>query len=155
MAPKGNRLHAARGRNCYACATCPDLAVGADVLFYMEQQMHLHSGLLFGSLFIVPIADDVPTFDVAASCRAAVTASAGIVDSQSYASCMKEENDTREQLRQSWQSFSASNRQNCTAEASSAGTASYVDLIVCLQIARDGKPDSVIQLVKGARKKRS
>src|SRR5262249_9789772 len=107
-----------------------------------------------GTLFIVPVSDPVPTFDVAASCKGAVVASAGLVDAQSYAKCMKEETDTRQQLVQSWESFSEPNRRGCTAEASSAGTASYVDLIVCLQIARDGKPDLGIQPITGARKRK-
>lgn len=116
--------------------------------------MYYPSSLLLGSLMIIQASEQVPTFNVAASCKAAVEASVGMSEAQSYASCMKEEGDTREQLVRIWQSFSAAHRQSCTEEASSAGIASYVDLIVCLQIARDGRPDTGIQLIKGAGKKK-
>jgi hypothetical protein len=116
--------------------------------------MYYPSSLLLGSLMIVPASEQVPTFNVAASCKAAVEASVGMSEAQSYASCMKEESDTRDQLVRIWPSFSAAHRQSCTDEASSAGTASYVDLIVCLQIARDGRPDTGIQIITGARKKK-
>ena len=107
--------------------------------------------VLLGAQLLIPASDQVPSLGVAASCKA-VTAM-GIVDSQSYEACMKDENSARVQLVQSWQSFSAPHRVQCTSEASMGGTASYVDLLVCLQLARDAAAAQKIEL-KGAGRRR-
>jgi hypothetical protein len=64
---------------------------------------------------------------------------------------MKDENEARGELLKGWQTFSVPARINCTAEASSDGMASYVELLVCLQM--DRAADQVTKL-KGARKKK-
>ena len=107
--------------------------------------------LLLGAQLAVPISDRVPTLDVATGCKAA--SSISVAESQSYEACIKDENDARAQLRQSWPSFSAAERTRCSAEASMGGPASYVDLLVCLEITRDAAAAEKIKL-KGARKKR-
>ena len=113
--------------------------------------MHVIPVLLsVGASLLIPIADKVPTLDVAASCKA--VARIGLADSQSYDSCMKDEMSAREELMKSWQSFRAPERATCTSEASAGGSASYVDLLVCLQIAHDADAAQKTQL-KGARKK--
>jgi hypothetical protein len=84
---------------------------------------------------VSPVNDRVPVFDVAVSCRAA--ASAGISVSQSYQSCMNDERSAREDLVRDWASFAAGDRSRCTAESSGGGLPSYVELLVCLQMARD------------------
>lgn len=109
------------------------------------------SMLLLGAQFLMPVADRVPTLDVAASCKAATEISVSVA--QSYEACMKDENSAREQLQKSWQSFSAPERTRCSAEASMGGPASYVDLLVCLQIARDADAGEKIKL-QGARRKK-
>jgi hypothetical protein len=97
------------------------------------------------------VSDTVPTLNVAPSCRGA--AQIQMVDSQSYDSCMKEEASAREQLLRSWQSFAAADRASCTADASSAGLESYVELLVCLQIAGKIEAEKQTKLI-GARRKR-
>ena len=83
-----------------------------------------------------PVSDKVPaSFDVAVSCRAA--ASAGIAESQGYQSCMNDERSAREELVRDWATFAAADRSRCTTELSGGGLPSYVELLVCLQIARD------------------
>lgn len=107
--------------------------------------------LLLGAQILVPVADQVPTLNVAASCKAATEIS--IAQSQGYENCMKDENTARGQLVTSWHSFSVPERTRCTAEASMGGPASYVDLLICLQIARDAAAAEKIEL-KGARKRK-
>jgi hypothetical protein len=65
---------------------------------------------------------------------------------------MKDEMSARQELMRSWQSFRAPERSTCTSEASAGGTASYVDLLVCLQMAHDADAAQKNQL-KGARRK--
>jgi hypothetical protein len=51
-----------------------------------------------------------------------------------------------------WQSFSVAHRTRCTSEASGQGLSSYVELLVCLQIAA-GPGGMQNTTLKGARKK--
>lgn len=114
--------------------------------------MHLSSSvLLLGAQLFIPVTDHVPTLSVAVSCKGA--ASVAMADSQSYDACMKDENQAREQLLTSWQTFSVPHRSRCSAEASSEGIASYVELLVCLQIASGTDLTQGSQL-KGAKRKK-
>jgi hypothetical protein len=113
--------------------------------------MKIISSLFVGGMnLLMPVADQVPNFDMAPSCRAA--AQIPMADAQSSDACMREENAARAQLVQLWQSFAARDRSSCTAEASSAGLPSYVELLVCLQIASNVEGGQRTQL-KGARRK--
>ena len=103
--------------------------------------------LVLGSQLIL-VSDHVPTLNVAASCRA--VAAIQLADSQNYDACMRDENSARDELTKSWQSFSAPERTRCIGEATTGGIDSYVDLLVCLQMARDADAIQKIEL-KGAR----
>jgi hypothetical protein len=87
----------------------------------------------------VPVADNVPTLNVASSCRAAadINKTSGLADPQSYDNCMADEESARKELVPIWTSFRAPDRSRCESEASSGGVYSYVELLVCLQLARD------------------
>jgi hypothetical protein len=83
----------------------------------------------------VAFAADVPRLDVAGACRAAAGADIGIkYDAER---CLKSENDARDQLRAQWTNFPATDRSLCTQTATMGGTASYVELITCLELKRD------------------
>lgn len=106
------------------------------------------SFLILGAQLLIPVADTVPAFDVSTSCKGA--ASVQVADSQTFSSCMKDEETARTQLLKSWQSWPASERAQCADEASSGGPPSYVDLLVCLEISRDADAITKVKL-KGAR----
>ena len=106
--------------------------------------------LLAGASILTPVSENVPNLNVVPSCRGA--AEIRMVDSQSYDSCMKEENTAREELLRSWQSFTAPDRATCASEAASAGLASYVELLVCLQIASKYDPEKQTKLTGAQRK---
>src|SRR5688572_30504994 len=106
--------------------------------------------LILGAHLLMPVSERVPTLNVGPSCRAA--AAIGLAGSQSYDDCMKDETTAREQLLAGWQAFTMPDRVRCSGEASMDGIASYVELLVCLQMSRDAAAAQGIQL-KGARKK--
>jgi hypothetical protein len=117
----------------------------------MEATMHMTASVaLLGAQLLIPVSDQVPTFNVERSCKGAVAATAGMTDTQSFSACMAEESEARNQLGPIWQSFSAAHRTRCTAEASGQGLASYVELLVCLQLASGGNMQPTP--LKGARK---
>jgi hypothetical protein len=90
--------------------------------------------LVVGAPAIVAIAD-VPAYDVSPSCRAAVTVMPG-----SFEACMKDEQSARAQLAASWDRFTASQRDSCVqAESNTGGPPSYVELLTCIQMAKDAQ----------------
>lgn len=90
--------------------------------------------LAFGSQLVIAVADGVPAFDVAPGCRAAVTVMAG-----SFGACMQDEQAARAQLASQWDGFASSDRASCTQTETVGGTPSYVELLSCLQMARDAR----------------
>ena len=51
--------------------------------------------------------------------------------------CLKIEQEARDQLTRQWVDFPAADRTLCTQTATMGGTASYVELITCLEMKRD------------------
>jgi hypothetical protein len=113
--------------------------------------MNIPVVVLFGAQLVVPVVEQVPTLDVSASCKGA--AAVVMADSQSFDACMRDENQAREQLAKSWQTFAVPLRSRCASEASSEGIASYVELLVCLQV-QSGASQLDHSQLKGARKKK-
>ena len=92
------------------------------------------SMILLSSQLIVPIADGVPKFDIARSCKLDVAATAGLAVDQSIKSCMNDEQKAKRQLASQWSKFPAPSRASCTSQESIGGTPSYVSLQTCLQM---------------------
>jgi hypothetical protein len=82
-------------------------------------------------------ADDVPTYDVNKSCKADVQAYQG---TGTRAGCMTDEQNARQMLVSQWTTFAPENRTRCTQMVGDpAGPQSYVELLTCLQMAKDVK----------------
>ena len=92
------------------------------------------SMVVLGSQLLVPVADGVPKFDIARSCKLDVAATAGLSVDQSTKSCINDERKARQQLGSGWSKFPASSRASCASQESIGGTPSYVSLLTCLQL---------------------
>ena len=92
------------------------------------------SMIVLGSQLLVPVADGVPKFDIARSCKLDVAATAGLSVDQSIKSCINDEQKARRQLGSQWSKFPPSSRASCTSQESIGGTPSYVSLLTCLQL---------------------
>jgi hypothetical protein len=92
------------------------------------------SMIVLSSQLVMPVADGVPRFDIARSCKLDVAAAAGLSDDQSLKSCMSDERKARQQLAGQWSKFPAPSRASCTSQESIGGTPSYVSLQTCLQM---------------------
>jgi hypothetical protein len=79
-------------------------------------------------------AADVPTLDVARTCKPIANDRSLAIDTDR---CFKTEKEARAQLTREWTNFPASDRTLCTQTATMGGTASYVELITCLEMKRD------------------
>ena len=87
-------------------------------------------------------ADEVPSFDFTVSCRSLTKSGASSLPSQGTAtvsSCENDERDARTKLVAQWSQFVAEDRTRCTQETQTGGYPSYVELITCLQLARDAR----------------
>ncbi len=89
--------------------------------------------ILFVGSQLVLVADAVPEFKLEPSCRAA--ASAGMPGRDENA-CRRDEQDARGKLKQQWSEFSAAERAHCVRLSAVGGSPSYVELLTCLELAK-------------------
>jgi hypothetical protein len=92
------------------------------------------SMIVVSSQLVVAVADRVPTFDIARSCKLDVAATVGLSVDQSIKSCVNDERKARQQLASQWSKFSGSSKAECIPQESIGGTPSYVSLLTCLQL---------------------
>lgn len=86
-------------------------------------------------------AGAVPVLRVEPLCRATSTQSvnpfaAGDAKA-AFDQCVQAERSYREQVEKEWSNFSQADRQHCTSLVQMGGSASYAELITCLEMARD------------------
>ncbi|HEY6259382.1 MAG TPA: hypothetical protein VIY51_26685 [Xanthobacteraceae bacterium] len=93
--------------------------------------------LTMGAHLTIAVADPVPSFNVEPSCRAAASGAAGIKQDMSV--CLDDEKGARDQLAKEWGEFAANDRGLCTRLATTGGSPTYTELLVCLQMARDAR----------------
>jgi hypothetical protein len=92
--------------------------------------------VILTSLHPTPIADTVPKYDIARECRS----ESGSKDTQDK--CATDEKQARDQLQKEWTQFGASDKSQCNQETNADGSPSYVELLTCLEMARDVKRSS-------------
>jgi len=90
--------------------------------------------IIVSTQLVVAVADRVPAFDIARSCKLDVAATTGLSVDQSLKSCVNDENKARQQLASQWSKFTASSKAQCIPQESVGGTPSYVSLLTCLQM---------------------
>ena len=90
--------------------------------------------IVLGAQLVAPVADRVPSIDIARNCRLNVAATAALTVDQSIKGCVRDEQQARAQLQKQWSHFPAASRASCSAQ-NNIGGASYVDLLTCLQMA--------------------
>src|SRR5215472_9696122 len=90
---------------------------------------------------MVPAAqsDQIPFLDVNPVCHGIAMQGeleAGL-QRTSFQQCVKSEQDTREQIKKEWSTFTTSDKSDCVALAKTGGESSYTELITCMEMARD------------------
>lgn len=111
-----------------------------------------------GNPLVTSVGDRVPTLNVEATCKASVATdkAMNLDNPQSYESCMRDETTAQQQLVAGWSSSPGSVRDRCEQEAVAGGSASYVDLLTCMQMAADwAKASSPTPVLRGASKNRN
>jgi hypothetical protein len=91
----------------------------------------------------VAVADSAPTFDIVRECRFE-GGSAANVDQ-----CASDEAQALGQLKAEWTQFAGADKSSCTMQTTIGGFASYVDLLTCLEMARDTRGAAEAQNAPG------
>ena len=95
------------------------------------------ASILAAAQLVITVANEIPRFNIDATCRADAAASAGIALSQTVAACKQDEQNAHDQLVKQWAQFRPSDRAICASLASEADADSYVELLTCLEMARE------------------
>jgi hypothetical protein len=92
--------------------------------------LHLPIAIL-ATLSPIPVSNTVPTFDMVRECR---FEAGSMVD---FDRCSRDEAIALRQLQQAWTKFADADKRTCVGESTIGGFASYVELLTCLEMARD------------------
>jgi hypothetical protein len=97
-----------------------------------EANMSVHLPILI-MITLTPVAasDTVPNFDIARECRSESGLKAD------YDRCSDDERTALRELQKTWTQFAVTDKRTCVVSTTIGGFASYVELLVCLQLARD------------------
>ena len=79
----------------------------------------------------VAVSDAVPKFDIVRECR---FEGGSTVE---FDRCSQDEAAALEQLKANWAQFTGVDKSTCLSVATAAGFASYVELLTCLEMARE------------------
>ena len=94
------------------------------------------ASIALGAVLTVAAVDQVPTFDTRPSCA---DAASEISVTRTVERCQQSEQQARDTLSSQWHGFPAADKQNCVAETNIGGFPSYVQVLVCLELARDAR----------------
>ncbi|WP_213736924.1 hypothetical protein [Bradyrhizobium sp. dw_411] len=92
--------------------------------------------VILASLPFTKVADTVPSFDIVRECRSEGGSAATLER------CAADEAAARDQLQPQWAQFTPRDKTVCLRETSMDSTPSYVELLTCLEMARDVKKSS-------------
>jgi hypothetical protein len=87
--------------------------------------------VILATLLPVAVSDTVPKFDIVRECR---FEGGSTVD---FDRCSQDEAAALEQLKANWAQFTGVDKSTCLPGATVGGFASYVELLTCLEMARE------------------
>ena len=87
--------------------------------------------LIMTTLTPVAASDTVPNFDIPRQCRFESGLKAD------YDRCSDDEGTAIRELQETWTQFAVTDKRTCVDYTTIGGFASYVDLLTCLEMARD------------------
>jgi hypothetical protein len=99
--------------------------------------MILFPAMLVGGHLLVAVVDRVPDLNFEPICRDRAAESLGVKDDSAV--CMKDETAARDQLAKTWDEFASADRTRCLRMSTMERTASYIEVLTCLEMDRDAK----------------
>jgi hypothetical protein len=97
--------------------------------------------IALGTQLVVMVADVVPKFDIARGCHLDSTQAFDLNTGkdETIKKCVADEQGAMAVLSTQWSQFREADRRQCIEEADIGGPPSYVDLLTCLQLAKDAR----------------
>jgi LAS superfamily LD-carboxypeptidase LdcB len=92
--------------------------------------------IALGGLLLVASSDRVPTLNTAPTCAGA---NGDLSATRTVPKCRESEQQARDALAAQWSNFPAADKAECVAETSIGGFPSYVQVLTCLEMARDAR----------------
>jgi hypothetical protein len=94
------------------------------------------AAVMLGGVLTVSAVDNVPALNTKPTCAGATSVLSG---NRNIASCEQSEQQARDTLSTEWQKFPISDKRSCIAETNIGGFPSYVQVLTCLEMARDAR----------------
>jgi hypothetical protein len=94
--------------------------------------MNFAWAIIVASQLVVAVEDRVPTLNIDSVCNAK-----NIQGQNDASQCVRDEQTARDTLIKEWAQFNGADRVQCIGTSTSSGIASYVELLTCLELARD------------------
>ena len=99
------------------------------------------TAMTLGTVLTVAVVNPVPTFDTRPTCAGAAEE---VSVNRTIERCQQSEQEARDALASQWDKFPNADKRTCVATTRIGGFPSYVQLLTCLELARDArtlKPD--------------
>ncbi len=93
------------------------------------------SALTVAASLVIPVADQIPNLNVNPTCSGGATSAAG--GGRSRDVCIRTELSARDQLAAEWDEFPPAERRRCVQLATMTNLPSYVQVLTCLEMARE------------------
>ena len=88
--------------------------------------------VILATLSPIPVSNSVPQFDIARECHF----EGG--PTSTFDRCSRDETAALSELKSQWAQFGDTDHKSCVATTTIGGFASYVELLTCLEMTRDG-----------------
>jgi hypothetical protein len=92
------------------------------------------SAMIFGGHLLIAVADRIPQVNFERTCREAT--SGELAASDRFSVCMDDERAARDELAKGWNGFDAEDRTRCARMSTTGQSASYIELLTCLDMAQ-------------------
>jgi hypothetical protein len=99
--------------------------------------MILFPVMMVGGHLLIAVADKVPDLNFEPICREAAGENLGLKDDSAI--CIGDERAARDALAKRWSEFESADRARCIRLSTTNRTASYVEVLTCLEMDRDAK----------------
>ncbi len=86
---------------------------------------------------VAAAAQEPPRFDAMPGCRAG--ANSGVTPRPDLDACVRSEHEARDALARQWPEFAAADKSRCVEKTHMGGPPSYIEVLTCLELARDAR----------------
>jgi hypothetical protein len=99
--------------------------------------MIVFPAMMVGGHLLIAVVDKVPDLNFQPICRE--SGPANLAGKDDIQTCLKDEGAARDALAKQWSQFESADRTRCIRLSTTNGSASYVEVLTCLEMDRDAK----------------